>query len=164
MPLFRSLAWVGLSVGLAINVATVVIQSHPASDDAMMVQGAAGMLFFFGQPVLTAGYLGLIVCLMQSRRWRQLLGWLSPLGRMALTNYLTHSLVLSLLFYGYGFGQFGQINRGAQMLIVVAIIAAQWLFSSLWLRSFRYGPMEWLWRSVTYWRWQPLRLGVVAAN
>ncbi|MBP6078021.1 MAG: DUF418 domain-containing protein [Xanthomonadales bacterium] len=158
MSLFRTMAWVGVPVGFAINAAVVTIQAHPASKDVMMIGNAAGGLFQFGQIVLCAGYLGLFVCLMQSRIGRRLVGWLAPLGRMALSNYLTHSLVLSLLFYGYGFGQFGQISRGPQMLIVAAIIAAQWLFSTLWLRHFRYGPMEWVWRSITYWKVQPLRL------
>ena len=158
-PMFRTMAWVGVFVGLAINATAVTIQAHPASRHVMLVNNAAGGLFQFGQVILTAGYLGLFVCLMQSIRWRKLVSWLAPLGRMALTNYLTHSLILSLLFYGYGFGQFGQISRGPQLLIVVAIIAMQWIFSTLWLRHFRYGPMEWVWRSITYWKLQPIRLG-----
>ena len=157
--LFKTMAWVGVSVGFAINATAVTIQAHPASKDVMMVNNAAGGLFQFGQVLLTAGYLGLFVCLMQSAFGRRLVGWLAPLGRMALTNYLTHSLLLSILFYGYGFAQFGHISRGPQMLIVCAIIASQWVFSTLWLKNFRYGPMEWVWRSITYWKLQPLRLG-----
>jgi uncharacterized membrane protein YeiB len=156
--LFRGMAWIGIGTGLAMNMTAIVIQSHPASRHVMMVNNAAGGLAQFAQVILCIGYLGLFVCLMQSLRWRPRISWLAPLGRMALTNYLTHSLVLSILFYGYGFGQFGQISRGPQMLIVLAIIATQWLFSTLWLRHFRYGPMEWAWRSITYWKIQPIRL------
>ncbi len=156
--LFKTMAWVGVGIGLAINAAAITILAHPASRHVLIVGNAAGGLFQLGQIVLAAGYLGLFVCAMQSIRWRNRLSWLAPLGRMALTNYLMHSLILSTLFYGYGYAQFGHISRGPQMLIVVAIIGAQWVFSTLWLRSFRYGPMEWVWRSITYWKLQPLRL------
>ena len=156
--LFKTMAWVGVGIGLAINAAAIGILAHPASRHVLIVGNAAGGLFQLGQIVLAAGYLGLFVVAMQSQRWRPRLLWLAPLGRMALTNYLMHSLILSTLFYGYGFAQFGQIARGPQMLIVIAIIAAQWVFSRLWLANFRYGPMEWVWRSITYWKIQPLRL------
>ena len=76
---------------------------------------------------------------------------------MALTNYIMHSAILSTIFYGYGFNQFGEIPRSEQMLMVVAIIAAQAVVSSLWLKVFNYGPLEWLWRCATYMKLQPLR-------
>ncbi len=158
LPLFRSMAYVGLAVGMAISVVAVVIMSHPAARHVQMLGAAGNGLFQLGQPLLAAGYLGAVVMAMQSASSRKWLLWLAPLGRMTLTNYLMHSVLLSVLFYGYGFGQFGQISRAPQMLIVVAIIAAQWLFSRWWLGRFRHGPLEWLWRCLTHWQWQPLRL------
>ena len=77
---------------------------------------------------------------------------------MALTNYITHSIILTSIFYGYAGGMFGQIARGQQMLIVVAVIIAQVIFCTLWLKFFRFGPLEWLWRSITYMKLQPLLL------
>jgi uncharacterized protein len=68
-----------------------------------------------------------------------------------------HSIFLTTIFYGYGFGQFGKIPRGPQMLIVAAIIALQLVFSRWWLQRFQYGPLEWVWRSFTYGKRQPLR-------
>jgi len=76
---------------------------------------------------------------------------------MALSNYLTHSIVCTTLFYGYGFNLFGTINRTGLASIVLIIWVTQLLLSPIWLRHFRYGPAEWLWRSLTYWKLQPMR-------
>ncbi len=77
---------------------------------------------------------------------------------MALSNYLTHSIVCTTLFYGYGFGLFGHINRTGLAAIVLTIWVAQLVISPIWLRYFRYGPAEWLWRSLTYGQPQPMRV------
>jgi uncharacterized protein len=79
-------------------------------------------------------------------------------GRMALTNYLMQSLVFALLFYGYGFGLFGRLDPTTAALIGVGFYAVQLWFSKWWLNRYRFGPFEWLWRSLTYGRRQPMRL------
>src|SRR3546814_991507 len=76
--------------------------------------------------------------------------WLAPAGRMALTNYLLQSLVAALVFHGYGLALWGQLGRAAQVALVLAVFAAQLLLSALWLSRYRFGPMEWLWRWLTY--------------
>ena len=81
---------------------------------------------------------------------------------MALSNYLTHSIVCTTLFYGYGFGLFGHINRTGLAAIVVLIWAAQLFYSPIWLKYFRFGPAEWLWRSLTYGRPQPMLVESIA--
>jgi uncharacterized protein len=68
-----------------------------------------------------------------------------------------HSLILTTVFYGYGLGLYGTVPRFWQMAFVAAVIGLQLWLSPIWLRNFRFGPVEWLWRSLTYWRWQPLR-------
>jgi uncharacterized protein len=83
----------------------------------------------------------------------------ASLGQMALTNYLTESVVLGVIFYGYGFGLFGRIGSALAALIGVALYLGQLFFSRFWLRHYRFGPVEWLWRSLTYGRWQPMRGG-----
>jgi len=92
-------------------------------------------------------------------------GWLTRLsnrlasvGRMALTNYLLQSIVCTLIFYGHGLGYFGYASRVEQILLVAAIWAAQLLLTPIWLRRFRFGPVEWAWRSLSYWRRQPQRI------
>ena len=77
---------------------------------------------------------------------------------MALTNYLGQTLVCVLVFDGWAFGQWGRFGIAAQLVLVLAIWAAQLIVSPLWLRRFQFGPMEWLWRSLTYWERQPMRV------
>jgi uncharacterized protein len=91
-------------------------------------------------------------------------GWLTgarrrlgAVGRMAFTNYLTHTFVCTFLFYGWGLGLYGRISRTEQFGIVLAIWAAQLIISPWWLDRFRFGPFEWIWRSLTYWKPQPMR-------
>jgi uncharacterized protein len=81
----------------------------------------------------------------------------ASLGQIALTNYLTESVVLGVIFYGYGFGLFGRIGSAPGIVIGVALYVGQLFFSRFWLRHYRFGPVEWLWRSLTYGRWQPMR-------
>jgi uncharacterized protein len=88
-----------------------------------------------------------------------LLPGLAAMGQMALTNYLLQSIVLGFIFYGYGFGLFGRIGSAATAGIGLALYCAQVQLSRLWLRRFRFGPFEWLWRSLTYGRRQPMRRG-----
>jgi uncharacterized protein len=78
-------------------------------------------------------------------------------GQMALTNYLSQSALALFLFTGAGLALYGQMSRLELYYVVVAIWILQLAWSSLWLRHFRYGPAEWIWRSLTYWRRQPLR-------
>ena len=86
---------------------------------------------------------------------------LAVLGRMPLTTYLTQSVVCSLLFYGYGLGWYGMVSFSGMLMIACTLFAAQILFSGWWLRRYRFGPAEWLWRSLAYARWQPMRLSPV---
>jgi len=82
---------------------------------------------------------------------------LGAVGRMAFTNYLTHTIVCTFLFYGWGLGLFGKVSRTGQFGIVLAIWAAQLIISPWWLDRFQFGPLEWVWRSLTYWKLQPMR-------
>ncbi|MGD8451071.1 MAG: DUF418 domain-containing protein [Phycisphaerae bacterium] len=83
---------------------------------------------------------------------------LAAVGRMALTNYLLQTVICTTLFYGHGLGLYGYVGRTGQLAVVLAVSAVQLVLSPLWLWYFRFGPLEWLWRSLTYWRWQPLRV------
>jgi len=76
---------------------------------------------------------------------------------MALTNYLLDSVICTTIFYGFGLGLYGKVSRVPQLELVGAIWVFQLLISAIWLKYFRFGPVEWLWRSLTYWRLQPFR-------
>jgi uncharacterized protein len=82
---------------------------------------------------------------------------LAAVGRMAFSNYIFHTLARTTIFYGHGFGLFGKVERVGQLAIVLAIWAFQLVVSPVWLRHFLYGPLEWLWRSLTYLQWEPFR-------
>ncbi len=111
----------------------------------------------FGGVVLAAGYGAGVLAIMAHPAGAKLLGWAAPVGRMAFSNYLAQSLLLGFIFYGYGFGLFGRAGVATTLLIALALYAAQAAISAFWLRRWRYGPVEWLWRSLMYGKRQPMR-------
>lgn len=110
-----------------------------------------------GAPALMLCYLAGITLLVQSASWGPRLAILAPVGRMALTNYLLQSIVCTLIFYGYGLGLFGQVNAAAGLLLTIVIFVLQIPFSHWWMARYRFGPAEWLWRTLTYGKLQPMR-------
>jgi len=110
-----------------------------------------------GSPALGFTYLSGLGLLLGSAAWRRRLRPLGAVGRTALSNYLAQSLFGVLLFYPYGLGLFGRVGFGWTLLLAVTVYGAQLLVSSWWLRHFRFGPAEWVWRSLTYGTPQPLR-------
>lgn len=113
--------------------------------------------FYWGSVSLTFGYVAAAIAVSKiASNWLPVRA-LAAVGRMALTNYLSHSLICTTIFYGYGFGLYEHLDRVRMFAIIVAICSVQLVVSPLWLSFFRYGPFEWIWRSVTYWRWQPIR-------
>jgi uncharacterized protein len=106
------------------------------------------------QLVLACGYGAAIFVLADHPMGRRLVGWAGPVGRMAFTNYITQSVILSLIFYGFGLALFGRLSVAPSLAIAVLIYAAQAAFSAWWLSRFRFGPIEWLWRSLMYGEWQ----------
>jgi uncharacterized protein len=105
---------------------------------------------------LAATYVAIIVLLFWSHS-RSVLSQLAPLGKMGLTTYLVQSVFLAVVFYGIGFGMMGEIGSAAAAGLGAAFFIAQVFIARWWLQRFTMGPVEWLWRSVTYLRWQPLR-------
>jgi uncharacterized membrane protein YeiB len=156
LPLFRKMALVGLPIGVGLGIVGSLITTHasPGLDrDPYQVAMALQMI---GNLPAVLGYVSLMVLLLHSKGPFARISLFAPLGRMALTNYLTHSLVSSLYFFGYAGGHYG-MGRAAQVGFVFVVIALQIVFSHLWLSKFRYGPMEWLWRAITYWQIPPMR-------
>jgi len=113
--------------------------------------------------LLALGYGAIVLGAMRLRRGRQTLAWAAPIGRMAFTNYLAQSVILGFVFYGYGLGLFGRLGVASALAIGIALYAAQVWFSALWLKRYRYGPIEWLWRTLMYGEPQRMRLMAVAA-
>jgi uncharacterized protein len=156
--IFKPMAIIGMSFGLFITLGGMMVMQHPVTNVSNVLQATGNTLFFLGQYVLCAGYLGTIIVLLGSPAWSRRLARFAPLGRMALTNYIMHSVILTTMFYGYAGGLFGEISRAPQMLVVVAIIIFQMNFSRWWLSRYRFGPLEWLWRSLSYNAIQPMKI------
>lgn len=107
---------------------------------------------YWGSLSMAFGYVG-IVMLAVRREWFSALQMrLAAAGRMAFTNYIAQTLICTTIFYGHGFGLFGRIDRWQQAIVVIAVWGLQLWWSPLLMRRFRYGPLEWSWRALTYWR------------
>jgi uncharacterized protein len=102
-------------------------------------------------------YVGIIVLLIQRPRWRRVLAVIAPAGRMPLTTYFTQSVVCTFLFYGWGLGWAGTVDIAGSIGIALVIFSAQIVVANLWLRRFRFGPFEWLWRAAVYWKLPAMR-------
>lgn len=143
-----------LVYGLVLGLAGNIVFAAFASNEAPFPPSAAGLVgviaYSFGVPAMALFIAALIAELWLKNSWRLVLSWLAPVGRMALTNYLLQTVVCVTIFYGYGFGLFGRFGAAASTLIAVVIFAVQIILSSVWLKSFAYGPMEWIWRQLTY--------------
>jgi uncharacterized protein len=112
----------------------------------------------FNELGLAAFYVSSLVLLFQRPAWQRLLLVLAPVGRMALTNYLSQTVISLLLFYGFGLGLIGKVGPAATIGLTLTIFCVQVAFSHWWLARFRFGPAEWVWRSLTYGKAQPMRL------
>jgi uncharacterized protein len=156
-PLFRRLASVGipLGVGLGLLGSLIATGRPPGVDDGG--HDLAHALLSLGSLPAALGYIGAVMLMLHSRGALARIRLLAPFGRMALSNYLMQSLTFSLLFYAHGIGLWG-IGRTAQVGIALGLCALQICLSHWWLARFQYGPVEWLWRALTYLSWPPMRI------
>ncbi|MCC5825470.1 DUF418 domain-containing protein [Alkalimonas sp.] len=152
---FWRLMWLGYGIGLPLTLiwgiyGTDVEVISPSIRNAFLMtcQNLSNL-------ALCLAYLATLVHLYLYKS--RLIRVLAPAGRMALSNYLLHSLVFTLLFYGYGLGLYGDFGRAATTLMALLLYGFQLWFSHWWLQRYRSGPMEWLWRTLTYGNRQPLR-------
>ena len=106
---------------------------------------------------MVLGHIGLVMLVFRTGLLTGVFRVLAAVGQMALSNYVLHTLICTTIFYGFGFGYFGQFQYYQTVYFVVAIWAVNILFSVVWLHYFRFGPLEWLWRSLTYWQRQPIK-------
>jgi uncharacterized protein len=115
-------------------------------------------------PALSLGYVSVIVLLWQDPAWQRRLMPFTYVGRMALTNYLLQSLICTTIFYSYGLGLYGRVGPFADFFLGIAIYSLQVPFSRWWLSRRRYGPMEWVWRTMTYGSLGPARTTTSSAG
>ncbi|WP_224484616.1 DUF418 domain-containing protein [Robertkochia aurantiaca] len=145
----------GYLIGLSLNYYELQVKTDNNFDSLAMLE--ANRTYQIGRFFVTMGHIGLIILVIKSG----FLGWiqrsLAAVGRMALTNYLMQSILCTFFFYGYGLGMVGRLERYELYYVVFAVWILQMIYSPVWLKYFRYGPAEWLWRSLTYKEKQPFR-------
>lgn len=148
-PLFIRALKIGLPVGLAGNIFyALVVRSD--IDNPLVWMGVS--VVFICAPLLTSAYVSALVLGSATRFGAGLIAVLAPVGRMALSNYVLQSVVMGVIFFGYGFKLHGEVGPFTVMMIALAIFAAQVLLSALWMSRHSYGPLEWLLRGFTYWQ------------
>ena len=162
LPLIRKVLWWGLGLGLVGNFVgyaylyLIASTLFPDPTVPSFTRVLVWLSFNIGKPALGLSYASAIILLVQRKAWKIRLGPLAAVGRMALTNYLLQTLICTTIFYGYGLGLYGKVDPTLILVLSVFIFALQILLSVWWVRRFRFGPAEWLWRTLTYGKRQPM--------
>ncbi len=151
------LAFVGLGVGLLLSWFRLQPLLDHRFDRFTYTKEVVFEFYEISRTLRAIGIFGLIMLMYKSGWFKWLFAMMRPVGQMAFTNYLMQSLLVGLFFYGIGFGMFGKLQRYEIYYVVGATWLLQIIWSHIWLRYFQYGPLEWAWRSLTYWKKQPFR-------
>lgn len=153
------LHWRLILLGFGLGVPVTAIGTYVAVDSGFdpVAKSMLDLVVATMRPAIMLGYASTLILLVGSGRGGWLAKRLAAAGRMALTNYLATSVVMTTVFYGYGLGWFGYLSRAELVPVVIAMWVVMLAWSLPWLARFRYGPAEWLWRSLTIGRTVPLR-------
>lgn len=154
---YAAMIGIGYGAGVPLVLAGVITNFAAGwSFDYSMFFGS--QYNYWGSAFVALGHVGVVMLACKSGLFAGLKRVLAAFGRMALTNYLMQTVICTLIFYGHGLGLFGHVERWQQILMVLGIWLVQLIYSPLWLRKYRFGPAEWVWRSLTYSRRQPMRM------
>lgn len=153
---YITLTVVGYAVGLSVNswTAWTIVQSN----FDLITRIFCSTLYDVGRLSIALAHLAVLMLFCRKGWFGFLLRPLNAVGQTALSNYVFHSVVCAFLFTGYGFALFGKLQRYELYFVVIAIWAVQMVISPIWVKHFRFGPLEWCWRSLTYWQRQPMKL------
>ncbi len=154
--LVRKFLVYALPFGLIVNFVFAYVSGKESLMPPQAIGVLGSVLYTIGVPTLALGIAALVATIWQSDAGRKVISLLAPVGRMALSNYLLQTVIAVTIFYGYGFGYFGTLGAATVTLIALIIVAVQIILSTIWLKFFQYGPMEWIWRQLTYKRRLPL--------
>jgi uncharacterized protein len=156
----RVYAWMavlGLGIGLPLSYLFVINDVNHHFNWFEITKTKKFEFYELQRLIHSIGIFGLIMLMYKSGWFKWLFALMRPVGQMAFTNYLAQSFLCGLFFYGVGFGYFGKLQIYQLYHVVAAVWIIEIVWSHLWLRQFRFGPLEWLWRSLTYWRRQPMK-------
>jgi uncharacterized protein len=151
------MAVLGLGVGLPLSYLFVINDVSHNFNWFEIIKTKRFEFYELQRFVHSIGIFGLIMLLYKSGWFKWLFALMRPVGQMAFTNYLMQSFLCGLFFYGVGFGFFGKLEIYQLYYVVAVVWILEIIWSHLWLRYYRFGPLEWLWRSLTYWKKQPLK-------
>jgi len=149
-----------MSLGFGLGLPIVVFGVLYRNDHGWDVRSAffAGSQFnYWGSLLVAAGWIGVVMLVCQRPGWGRAKMTLASVGQMALSCYLLQTIICTFIFYGHGLGLYGSVSRVGQALIMLAVWAAMLVVCPFWLKRFRFGPFEWLWRSLTYMKLQPMK-------
>ncbi len=151
--------WLMALIGYGIGITTNYFEgSHIISSNFSILSiNKTYMTYHLGRIPTACGHIALIMLFVKSGFLPFLQKALAAVGQMAFTNYITQSIICNFIFLGYGFSMYGKLQRYELYYIVFSIWVFQLIVSPIWLKYFRFGPLEWLWRSLTYWKMQPMR-------
>jgi uncharacterized protein len=153
-------AWmtaIGLGVGLPLSYLFVIYDVNYNFNYFEIIKNKPFEFYELQRFIHSIGIFGLIMLMYKSGWFKWLFALMRPVGQMAFTNYLMQSVICGIIFMGIGFGLFGKLEYHQLFYVVAAVWAVQIIWSHIWLHYFRFGPLEWLWRSLTYWKRQPIR-------
>jgi uncharacterized protein len=153
---YARMATIGYAVGIPAHI-WMVWQAVQTNFDAIET-GFIGIAYTPARIAVCLGHVAVVMMIVKAGSLRWITAPLAAVGQMAFTNYLLQSVICSTLFYGYGFGLFGTLERYQIYYVVLGCWILHLVGSPLWLRHYRFGPAEWCWRSLTYWKRQPMRL------
>jgi uncharacterized protein len=149
------MAVIGYGVGFPLIIGGALLMEHHNFDPAL-VFALDGQFNYIGSLGVALGHVGVIMLICKTGILTTARSALAAVGRMAFTNYLMQSILMTFVFYGWGLGYYGHVERAYLYLFVLGVWALQLIISPLWLSRFRFGPAEWVWRSLTYWKPQPM--------
>ncbi len=149
----------GLVIGLPANYFLADYMSNHMGDYWQLKTKGwyQTVAYALGVAPLAMAYVGLFMLSFQTDTGKKILGLLAPVGKMAFSNYIMHTLIGNFVFLGAGLGYMGQVGPVYYTIFGVLVFICQIILSTIWLKYFNYGPVEWLWRSATYKKWQPMR-------
>jgi uncharacterized protein len=142
--------WSGLVIGFPLSIVNLFCRIQMAGDPFSFYGAFHTGATFLGDAGLCLFFITSIVLLYHQGKWLHLFKPLAYAGRMALSNYLIQSIVCTTIFYSYGFGLYGKVGPALGIILAIAIFAVQIFISRYWLERFQFGPMEWIWRCLTY--------------
>jgi len=151
------MAVIGLGAGLPLSYLFVTYDVNRHFNWYEIIKAKPFEFYQLQRLIHSIGIFGLIMLMYKSGLFKWLFALLRPVGQMAFTNYLMQSVMCGFYFYGVGLGNFGKLEYHQLFYVVGVVWVIEIIWSHIWLHYFRFGPLEWAWRSLTYWKKQPMR-------